>query len=52
MDQMGLAEILIFVFVALFFAGGIYGGIRLFRWSQKDRAQMQKRNEGRKINQK
>lgn len=42
---MNLGEIIILIFVALFFAGGIYGGIRLFRWNQRDRAAIEKRND-------
>lgn len=45
---MSLGEIIIFVFVVLFFVGGIYGGIRLFRWNQRDRASIEKRNEDKK----
>jgi hypothetical protein len=42
---MTLGELVIFVFVALVFAGGIYGGVRLFKWNQRDRDAMQKRND-------
>jgi len=42
---MTLGEVIIFVFVTLVFAGGIYGGIRLYKWNEKDRAAMQKRND-------
>lgn len=42
---MTLGELLIFIFVSLFFAGGIYGGLKLFKWNQRDREAMQKRND-------
>lgn len=42
---MTLGEVIIFIFVTLVFAGGIYGGIRLYRWNERDRAEMQKRND-------
>lgn len=45
---MNLGEIIILVFVILFFAAGIYGGIRLFKWNQRDRAEIEQRNKDKK----
>ncbi len=45
---MNLGEIIIFILVTLFFAGGIYGGIRLFRWNQRDREAIERRNQEKK----
>lgn len=42
---MSLGEVIIFIFVAFVFAGGIYGGLRLYRWNQRDRAAMHKKNK-------
>ncbi|MFT5601752.1 MAG: hypothetical protein ACI9N1_002000 [Flavobacteriales bacterium] len=46
--EISLAEIIIAVLVLGVFSLGIWGGIRLFKWSQNDRAKIAKRNADRK----
>ena len=42
---MTIGEIFIFLFVAVVFALGIYGGIKLFKINQKDRERLRQKNE-------
>lgn len=42
---MSIGEILILIFVAIAFFFGIWGGIRLFKWNQKDRAMIEAKNK-------
>lgn len=44
---MSIAEIIIAVLVIIVFCLGIWGGLRLFRWNQRDREELAKRNEER-----
>jgi hypothetical protein len=46
--EISLAEIIIAILVLTLFALGIYGGLKLFRWSQNDRAKIAQRNADRK----
>lgn len=39
-----LGDIIILIFVGFLFFFGIWGGLRLFRWNMKDRAEIEKRN--------
>jgi hypothetical protein len=46
---MTLGEILILVFVAIAFTFGIWGGIKLFKWNAKDRAELEEKNSNKKL---
>jgi hypothetical protein len=45
---MTIGEILILVFVALAFTFGIWGGLRLYKWNAKDRANLEEKNKNKK----
>ena len=47
---MSIGEILILVFVAIAFTFGIWGGVRLFKWNQKDRAIIEAKNKSKTEN--
>lgn len=47
MKSMSGGEWFVFIFVGLLFCVGVYGGIRLLKMNQRERAKMQKRNEER-----
>ncbi len=42
---MGIGELLIFLFIASIFAGGIFVGYRLFKLNMKDHLRKKERNE-------
>lgn len=45
---MTLGEVLILVFVAIAFTFGIWGGLRLYKWNARDRAQLEEKNNNKK----
>ena len=45
---MTLGEVLILVFVAIAFTFGIWGGLRLYKWNAKDRANIEEKNKNKK----
>ncbi|MCB9196657.1 MAG: hypothetical protein H6600_04125 [Flavobacteriales bacterium] len=45
-----LGDILVLLFVGFLFTFGIYGGLRLYRWNMKDRAEIEKKNAEKKKN--
>lgn len=46
---MTTGEILIAIFVGVFFIFFIYMGIRLFKWNKREREEIAQRNERRKL---
>jgi hypothetical protein len=44
---MSLGELILAIIIITVFCLGIWGGIRLFRWNMRDRAELAKRNEER-----
>lgn len=43
-----LGEIIILVFVALAATFGIWGGLKLYKWNARDRAQIAEKNKNKK----
>ncbi len=45
---MSIGEILILVFVTIAFIFGIWGGLKLYKWNARDRAQIEEKNKNKK----